>query len=248
MPLPRVLLRSVEAVLFSSLELPRPILDIGCGDGHFSSVVFSQPLEAGIDPSEKSVAEARRRGNYLEARVGSATALPYNDGAFATVISNCVIEHIPEVEKVLDEAARVLHRGGLFVFTVPSENFSRFLFWSHFFHRLGFRSLASRYERWMNKISYLHHQDPPQVWQARLARSGFTVLKWHYYFSEVAMHFFDLSHYLGSSALLTRKLLGRWVLFPWKTRFVPLDRWLSRCCSAEPVSDGAYIFFLCRKD
>ena len=28
----------------------RKVLDVGCGDGHFASVTFDQPLDVGIDP------------------------------------------------------------------------------------------------------------------------------------------------------------------------------------------------------
>ena len=46
----RGLLRAVEARFYQQLDLAEPILDLGCGDGHFSQMTFERPLTVGIDP------------------------------------------------------------------------------------------------------------------------------------------------------------------------------------------------------
>jgi len=45
-----------------------------------------------------------------------AKRLPYRDEAFANVVSNSIVHHIPEPREVLDEAWRVLAPGGLIFF------------------------------------------------------------------------------------------------------------------------------------
>ena len=50
LPYFRALMRAVEASFYAHLDLPRPILDVGSGDGHFASVAFDQPFDVGIDP------------------------------------------------------------------------------------------------------------------------------------------------------------------------------------------------------
>ncbi|MGH9368250.1 MAG: hypothetical protein ACRD3M_11315, partial [Thermoanaerobaculia bacterium] len=50
MPFHRVIMRSIEARILSQVELPRPVLDVGCGDGHFASVLFSEGTDVGLDP------------------------------------------------------------------------------------------------------------------------------------------------------------------------------------------------------
>ena len=46
----RAILRAVESRFYYSVPLPEPVLDVGCGDGHFSQMTFDRPLTAGIDP------------------------------------------------------------------------------------------------------------------------------------------------------------------------------------------------------
>src|SRR5207245_2080556 len=60
MPLHRVLIRTIEADILSSVELPRPILDVGCGDGHFGSVLFPAGADVGLDRGASDLALARK--------------------------------------------------------------------------------------------------------------------------------------------------------------------------------------------
>ena len=50
-------------------------------------------------------------------RVGDAEALPFPDGAFDRVICNFGLYHLPEPDRAIAEAARVLWRGGRYAFT-----------------------------------------------------------------------------------------------------------------------------------
>jgi len=244
----RALLRAVECRLFAGLDLAAPILDLGCGDGHFASLLFPVPLAVGLDPSPEAVAEAAGRCSHKGLMIASGTAIPCADECFATVLSNCVLEHVPDVDRALGEVWRVLTPGGTFVFTVPSEHFGEFLLGSTLLRRLGVRQLARAYQRWFNGLSRHHHLYGPQVWQEKLARKGFEVVKWRYYFSEAAMHAFDLAHYYSLPSLLTKKLLGRWVLWPRGLHLVLLERWLRRYYEEDAPNAGGYLFFVCRKE
>jgi len=44
----RGLLRAVEARFYQDIELPRPILDVGCGDGQFATIAFDSPIDDAI--------------------------------------------------------------------------------------------------------------------------------------------------------------------------------------------------------
>ena len=39
----RAILRSIEAKFMSAVPLIHPVLDIGCGDGHFASIAYGEP-------------------------------------------------------------------------------------------------------------------------------------------------------------------------------------------------------------
>ncbi|MCA9961417.1 MAG: hypothetical protein KC443_20400, partial [Anaerolineales bacterium] len=56
----RAILRAVEARFYHQVELPEPLLDVGCGDGHFAQMTFDHPLTAGIDPWWGPLQKAQR--------------------------------------------------------------------------------------------------------------------------------------------------------------------------------------------
>ena len=60
LPAFRGLLRAVEARFYQDIQLPEPVMDLGCGDAHFASVAFDHPLTAGVDPWTPPLKEARR--------------------------------------------------------------------------------------------------------------------------------------------------------------------------------------------
>ncbi|HBY95607.1 MAG: class I SAM-dependent methyltransferase [Ardenticatenaceae bacterium] len=245
----RALLRGVECRLFEAAgELERPILDLGCGDGHFASMAFAEPLFTGIDPDEAMVREARDRGVYRWPLVADATRMPYADTSFATVVANCVVEHIPDIEAVMAETARVLKPGGRFLFGVPSHKFAEFLLGSTLLRALGVPSLAETYGAWFNTHSAHFTTDSPERWLARLCRHGFEVEHWEYYMSAAGHRAFDLAHYLGVPRLISRKLTGRWVAFQNPLTNALFVAWLRPYYEEGPPRVGAYIFFHARRE
>lgn len=243
----RAILRAVECKFMGRVPLARPALDVGCGDGHFASIAYDDlPLDVGIDVLPRDLLEAARRtGVYRKVMYASATELPFADAAFNTVVSNCVIEHIPDNDAVLREISRVLKPGGTFAATLPSEMFGEFLLGSTIFRALGLQRLNRAYGDFFNRISHHHHIYSPAVWRARLAAVGLDVEEQTYYFSAAAHRRFDLSHYLGVPHLISKRLFGRWVLFDGQRRW--FDRWL-RPFYEEPLPQaGAYQFVRCRK-
>jgi SAM-dependent methyltransferase len=253
LPAFRALLRAVEARFYQELlPLQEPVLDLGCGDGHFASVAFAQHLAAGIDPATACLGEARERGAYRLLARSRGDALPFPSGHFATVISNSVLEHIPHLEPVLAEVARVLRppdlstgqRGGRFIFCVPGDRFTELLFFPDLCRRLGLEALAQAYERYFNRISRHHHCDSPRIWQRRLEAAGLDMADSFCYFSRRATHALDVGHYLGAPSLVTKKLFGRWILAPTRWNLGLTERWL-RPLYEEPCTEtGAYLFFV----
>jgi SAM-dependent methyltransferase len=248
LPAFRGLLRAVEARFYQDLlPLDEPVLDVGCGDGHFASITFPRPLDAGIDPGAAVLREARDRGAYHVLAQALGDALPYAGGTFATVISNSVLEHIPDVDSVLAEIARVLRPGGRFIFCVPGDRFTDLLFFTQLFRRLRLEGLARAYEGYFNRISRHHHNDGPEVWRERLVVARLRPVEHFYYFSERANHALDLGHYYGAPSLVAKKLFGRWILAPSRWNLALTERWL-RPLYEEPLPEvGAYLFVVAEK-
>ena len=241
----RALLRSIEARMVGEREWPRPILDLGCGDGHFAQAAFTQPLDAGIDPSVQAIAEAARRGMHRDLKVGDSNAMPFPDGAFATVLSNSVLEHIPDIDATLRETHRVLQPGGLFVFTTPNQHYAEYMFFSDAFNRVGLKGLAARYGTFFNHIAHHYRTDSAPVWTERLARFGFAVRECRTYFSREASHVFDLAHYYSSPTIFYKLVFGRWIIAPRRANFALIEPLLRRYYDEPPADDGASLFFVC---
>ena len=93
------------------------VLEIGIGSG-LNLPFYGPAVDAvhGIDPSEKLLAMARAAAADgaipLELVNRSAETLPFEDGAFDTVVSTWTLCSIPDVLAALGEARRVLGPGG----------------------------------------------------------------------------------------------------------------------------------------
>lgn len=79
------------------------VLDVGCGSGYFLHRMqeYGAGECHGIDLMENRVAEGRERYPTLDLRVGSATELPYADGAFD------VVTQFTCLSSVLDDDVRL---------------------------------------------------------------------------------------------------------------------------------------------
>ncbi len=247
LPIHRAMLRAVEARLFAELapDLPEPIIDIGSGDGTFVQIAFPGKQVLGIDPIRSDTHEAAQRGVYAGLSVANGAALPFGDEQFASAISNCVLEHVVPLDATLREVARVLRPGGQFVASVVGNRFPQDLLGTAVLNALGLD--GSRYGRWFNKISYHFNTLSAAEWSARFRAAGLEVVSCRPYFSAAALKLFDFSHYYGAPSLLTRKLTGRWLLYPPLTLNLLWEPLLRRIYTAPPGDDGPYYFFICRK-
>lgn len=102
------------------------VLDLGAGEGYFSSVVGDfLETQMGVAPSAVLAAcdavpgQFRYRGVPCDP-VGPGGRLPYDAGAFDLVCSLEVIEHVEDQFAFLREAHRVLKPGGTLVASTPN--------------------------------------------------------------------------------------------------------------------------------
>jgi len=95
----------------------RRVLGVGCGDGTYALAAAERgAVVVGVDiaPEMSRAAEARavQRGLDIDFRVGSATALPFDDGSFEVVIAVTLLCLLSDPDAALAECARVTAPGG----------------------------------------------------------------------------------------------------------------------------------------
>jgi len=94
------------------------ILDIGAGDCSKSAKVLeaSPGTEVyAVDPNERRIATARRQRPQVKSSVAGAESLPFPDSHFDKAYSTMALHHFTDMDRALDEVARVLRPGGLYV-------------------------------------------------------------------------------------------------------------------------------------
>jgi ubiquinone/menaquinone biosynthesis C-methylase UbiE len=91
------------------------VLDVGCGTGH--SYHLLAPRETvGVDVAAQALAGQQRRTIVADMR-----ELPLPDASFASFLSIQSIEHVPDPDRALAEARRVLEPHGTAIFVTPNR-------------------------------------------------------------------------------------------------------------------------------
>jgi SAM-dependent methyltransferase len=214
-PISLSLERAIEGRWLSSLPLAEPLLDLGCGDGLFVERTFSRALGVGLDRDSSELSIARSRRAYRSLVCADSARLPFCSGAFATVISNSVLEHLGDLPETLAEIRRVLRPGGRLWFSVPSPLYGKLLFNTVLLDRLGFRALSRWYENLVNvRLQKNLHCLSMEQWTKLLNEAGLRVVRHDSYLPRVVMFASDLGYPLAVPAMLWKRRLGRWTLFP----------------------------------
>ena len=105
---------AMQAMMAPWLRSGMTLYDVGCGEKPFAAFLKDRVARhVGVDIDY----------GFYDARhidlIGSADALPMPDGTVEAILSSQVIEHLPDPEKAIAEAARVLQPGGLLFLSWP---------------------------------------------------------------------------------------------------------------------------------
>jgi phosphatidylethanolamine/phosphatidyl-N-methylethanolamine N-methyltransferase len=92
------------------------ILILGCGTGSDLKYLPRGTKVTAVDAAPAMVRRTRDRaerlGMKVDARVGDAQALPFEEGAFDAVLLHLILSVVPDPQAVAAETARVLAPGG----------------------------------------------------------------------------------------------------------------------------------------
>jgi ubiquinone/menaquinone biosynthesis C-methylase UbiE len=104
-------------VRFARKHAAGSILDVGCGYGAYSDALMKEGLACvGCDINLEYLRKAAQHGLPV---VNVDTKLPFPDRSFDSVLMFEVIEHVPDLQKILGEAFRVARKNVLI--TVPNS-------------------------------------------------------------------------------------------------------------------------------
>jgi ubiquinone/menaquinone biosynthesis C-methylase UbiE len=115
--------RAMVEQYLSEIELPKGAraLEVGCGPGPVTRRIAQLPdigEVLGLDPSPVFVEKAQELGKHLPKlsfRQGDGRSLEFTDLSFDFVLFHTSLCHIPQAEKALQEAHRVLRPNGWLV-------------------------------------------------------------------------------------------------------------------------------------
>jgi len=167
--------RAWEYAAYQKYRLKGRILDLGCGDGRYFSLLWPKAKDViGID-MDTSVAElARQSGIYREVHVVAAHELPFPGASFDSIFANCSLEHMDNLDQVLISAYRCLKPGGCLLCSVVTDNFVNWSVLPKLLVALGYAETAK-----ITQIEFenYHHLSNPLTgteWNQRFSAAGFT--------------------------------------------------------------------------
>lgn len=106
--------RALKSLFMQCLKPGMSVYDIGCGEKPFASFFKNMGVTyIGVD-----VADGFYDASHIDI-IGSAYAVPLDDGKADAVLSSQVLEHLEKPVDAIREAHRILKAGGLFFASFP---------------------------------------------------------------------------------------------------------------------------------
>jgi len=202
-------IRPQEAILFYDriTKMKGPILDFGCGDGFFASTIFRKKyIDVGLDVASSRMKESTKTGVYKQLEEYDGMTIPFKSRVFGSIISNCVFEHIPHIEKSIQEMNRVTKKNGLLMTTVMCSSWSDNL--------LGKKIFGKKYTDWFNGIQHHDSLFSKSKWTKLFTSNGYRVVESVDYLFEKASQKTEMYHFFSFFSLITYLMLRRWSIFP----------------------------------
>lgn len=174
--LPLTMWRAWELAAYKRFSLAEPVLDLACGDGSLFRLTWPAIRDvAGIDLDKGAAERALISGVYKRVENVSANQLPFENNSFASVFSNCALEHMDDIEGVIREAHRVLRPNGLFLLSVVTDHFLDWTPLPFLTKVLGFPARwAGVREDYLN-YHHLRNPFPSEEWVRLFEHAGFAV-------------------------------------------------------------------------
>ena len=107
----------------TEININDSVLDIGCGAGNSTKIINDTGANViGIDFSQKMIDQANSVYQDITFMQSDAENIPLEDNSIDVVVSNFVVHHLAQPNKVFEEINRVLKPNGKFAFAVWGPN------------------------------------------------------------------------------------------------------------------------------
>lgn len=212
-PLSVAIWRAIEARYLSTVKLPHPILDIGCGFGEFALGGLDTKVDVGIDIATRDLEVAKHCGKYKKVVLGDARRMPFKDETFSSIFSISTFEHIPNPQKVIQEAYRVLKRGGILVATIETDAVDRQTFYRGILEKIGLQSTSKFL---LKKYNHLFHRDVivnKNVWLRYIKDAGFSIERSEDIISPSVVKIYDFFMITAWLSQIPRPIIGKRIVY-----------------------------------
>jgi SAM-dependent methyltransferase len=223
---------------------PGPILDVGCGDGLFASMAFSDAEVWGVDIDAKEGRWASASQAYSQVVLGDITRVHLPPSFFETCIANCSLEHIPRIDQALQTIREALKPGGRFLTFVPNREWAEHLLSVRVLKQLGAGQLAETVREAIDTTFKHHHLYDAQGWRKITEDAGFVVDAVAPVLSTattVAFEAFLVPSILG---FVNKKLTTRWTNFPNMRRLLALPAFAAASWIVDTADNAPTAEFL----
>ncbi len=238
-------IRPIEAALFFQAKplMKGKILDFGCGDGFFASLIFEQnEIDAGLDLFNSRIEQAEQVGIYKKIFKFDGNKIPFKANSYNTVISNSVLEHIPNLEQNVAELHRILKPKGKLLVTVMTDQWEK--------NFLGNKILGKFYLKLMRRLQDHYNLLTVVQWQQIFKSAGFKLYKIETYLPPSHVWQEEIWHYLSAGSWFSYIFCKKWVIWPNWYKLINLDTYFEKKLRNSLVNknQASAAFFILEKN
>lgn len=212
-PLSVAIWRAVEAKYLSTVKLPHPILDIGCGFGEFARGFFDTKVDVGIDIAPKDLSIAKKCGKYKRVVLADARKMPFDDDTFASIFSISTFEHITNPQKAIKESFRVLKKGGIIVATIETDAVDSQTFYRGTLEKIGLHSASKFFLKKYNSFFHRNVIVNKNVWLNYFKKAGFLIEKAEDIISPNVVKTYDFFMVTAWFSQLSKPIIGKRLVY-----------------------------------
>lgn len=249
-PLPLALERSFECEILSRQQFAHPILDIGCGEGLFAQILFDEKIDVGIDPDSRELSRAKDFDMYKQLICCFGNEIPGENESFNTILSNSVMEHIPDLGSVLKETYRLLADDGSVYITVPTNLFDQYSVINQLLLGVGLKGTANNYRKFFNGFWRHYHYYDVAGWRKLFSENGFEIVDSQQYCHKGVALLNDFLAPFCLFSFISKKMFNKWYLFKLSRSIIaPLyyAMFKSKLTIQKGLQTGGIVFFHLKK-